>query len=94
MGMVDAFDERKADVSGLNGEWDFYVSAVRHKAFLEVNEEGSESAAASAVVIAMRGAPVSEPPAVFRADHPFLLLIRENQTGALPFPGRMLNPSA
>jgi len=90
LGMKDAFSA-KADFSGMNGRMDLFISAVVHKAFIEVNEEGTEAAAATAVVMEAGAAPASPPP-VFRADHPFLFLIRDNETGSILFLGRLLNP--
>ncbi len=89
MGMPSAFDPGKADFSGMNGQRDLFISAVIHKAFVDVNEEGTEAAAATAV-----GAdPTSTPePTVFRADHPFVFMIRENRTGSILFMGRVTNP--
>jgi serpin B len=89
MGMIDAFAE-DADFSGMDGTRLLYISAVLHKAFVAVNEEGTEAAAASAVVMTLRSAPA--PPAVFRADHPFVFVIREKSTGSLLFLGRVVNP--
>jgi serpin B len=91
LGMVDAFDMGKADFSGMDGlkAW-LYIAAVLHKAFVEVNEEGTEAAAATAVVMKMRSLPL--PPPIFRADRPFLFLIRENRTGSILFLGRVVNP--
>ncbi len=87
MGMVDAFEN--ADFSGM-AEGLLFIAAVLHKAFVKVDEEGTEAAAATAVIMT-RGAP--EPPPVFRADHPFLFLIRENATGSILFLGRVVNPA-
>ena len=91
MGMTDAFAPRKADFSGMNGRKDLFISAVVHKAFVEVNEEGTEAAAATGVTISITSMPVNRPP-IFRADHPFLFLIRHNQTGSILFMGRVANP--
>lgn len=92
MGMRDAFEPERADFSGMDGRTnDLYISAAIHKSYIEVTEEGTEAAAASAVVMAARSAPV--PPPEFRADHPFLFIIRENHTGALLFIGRVGNPA-
>jgi serpin B len=88
MGMVDAFSTR-ADFSGMNGRKELFISAVLHKAFVAVNEEGTEAAAATAVLM-LRASPA--PPPIFRADHPFLFLIRENSTGSVLFLGRFVNP--
>ncbi|MFQ5799481.1 MAG: serpin family protein [Bacteroidota bacterium] len=93
MGMIDAFDQDKADFSGMDGrkQW-LYISAVIHKAFVDVNEEGTEAAAATAVVMGARGLGVPKPPLIFRADHPFVFLIRDNHTGSILFLGRVVNP--
>jgi len=91
MGMADAFDPAKADFSGMTGTKDLFISAVVHKAFVDVNEEGTEAAAATAVVARMTA--VAEPPPEFRADHPFLFLIRDTKTGAILFLGRILDPT-
>ena len=91
MGMTDAFAPAKADFSGMSGKKDLFISAVVHKAFVDVNEEGTEAAAATAVVARMTA--VAAPPPVFRADHPFLFLIRDTETGAILFLGRILDPT-
>jgi len=87
LGMTDAFSG-KADFSGMNGQRDLFLSAVVHKAFVEVNEEGTTAAAATAPIIEAKAEPT-----VFRADHPFLFLIRDNQTGSILFLGRVANPT-
>ena len=74
----------------MTGGKDLFISAVIHKAFVDVNEEGTEAAAATAVVTG-RPAPITEPP-VFRADHPFLFMIRDDRNGAILFVGRITNP--
>jgi len=91
MGMTDAFAPREADFSGMNGRKDLFISAVVHKAFVEVNEEGTEAAAATGVAMSVTSMPIDRPP-IFRADHPFLFLIRHNQTGSILFVGRVTNP--
>jgi len=91
MGMGDAFGPA-ADFSGMTGRRDLYISAVIHKAFVDVNEEGTEAAAATAVVMRLTGLP--QPPVVFRADHPFLLLIRHKPSGSILFMGRVADPVA
>jgi serpin B len=67
-----------------------YLGAVLHKAFVEVNEQGTEAAAATAVV--MQTKVIAFSPILFRADHPFVFLIRENSTGSILFLGRVVNP--
>lgn len=91
MGMEDAFTGA-ADFSGMNGQKDLFISAVVHKAFVDVNEEGTEAAAATAVV--MRTVSVRPRPPVFRADRPFLFIIRHEKTGAILFIGRLVDPNA
>lgn len=91
MGMVDAFSNTKANFAGMDGRPDWlYIGAVIHKAFVDVNEEGTEAAAATAVVMKAGGMPT--PPTTFRADHPFIFLIQENRTGSILFFGRLTNP--
>lgn len=94
LGMGDAFDADKADFSGMNGRKDLFIGAVVHKAFVEVNEAGTEAAAATAVVMQTRSAvrPADEP-AEFRADHPFLFFLRDMRTGAILFAGRLTTPA-
>jgi serpin B len=91
MGMEDAFTD-KADFSGMNGAKDLHISAVLHKAYVDVNEEGTEAAAATGVVVGITS--VQPQPPVFLADHPFLFLIRDNLTGSILFIGRVANPKA
>jgi serpin B len=83
MGMKDAFSS-DADFSGINGKEDLFISAIIHKAFVEVNEEGTEAAAATGVVMRLTSIGPAPIP-VFRADHPFLFLIRDNLTGSILF---------
>ncbi len=90
LGMVDAFGN--ADFSGMDGSRSFLIGAVLHKAFVAVNEEGTKAAAATAVVMALGMAFSPLPTPVFRADHPFIMLIRENSTGSILFLGRVVNP--
>lgn len=89
MGMVDAFALPPADFSGISGQKDLYITKVIHQAIIEVNEEGSEAAAATAVIMGVK-AVLHKP--VFKADRPFLFLIRHNETGSILFMGRVNNP--
>ena len=89
MGMRDAFDDKKADFTGLSSMKGLFITAVVHKAFIDVNETGTEAAAATAVSVGLTSAP---PPATFHADHPFVYLIRDNKTGSVLFMGRVVNP--
>ncbi|MFB3893060.1 MAG: serpin family protein [Phycisphaerae bacterium] len=93
MGMTDAFDANKADFSGMTAEEKLYISAVIHKAFVAVDEEGTEAAAATAVVMRAGAAmPRPEETRIFKADHPFVFLIRHNATGEILFMGKVANP--
>ena len=93
LGMPDAFSEERADFSGMTGGRDLFLSKAIHKAFVHVNEAGTVAAAAAAVVMKWRGAAARPmPPIPFRADHPFLFLIRDNRTGSIPFLGRLEDP--
>jgi serpin B len=94
MGMPTAFSGN-ADFSGMDGTKDLYISDVVHKAYIETNEEGTEAAAATGVVMkSMAVAHGSEEPVpVFRADHPFLFQIQDNDTGTILFTGRITNPN-
>jgi serpin B len=91
LGMPVAFTLGKADFSGITGTRELVISAVVHKAFVEVEETGTEAAAATGVVFA-RTAAIAQPPVIFRADHPFFFLIRDLRTGAILFLGRLVRP--
>ncbi|KAK0154666.1 Leukocyte elastase inhibitor [Merluccius polli] len=88
MGMTDVFSGAKADLSGMNGEGGLFLSTVAHKAFVEVNEEGTEAAAATAGMAFFCMAREE----YFRADHPFLFFIRHNKTKSILFFGRFSSP--
>ena len=88
MGMPLAFSGG-ADFSGMTGKRDLFIGNVVHKAFVEVNEEGTEAAAATAVLMKRAAMPPS-----FTADHPFLFLIRDKRSGSILFMGRVLNPAS
>jgi serpin B len=90
LGMPSAFLPDRADFSGMNGQHDLYISAVVHKAYVDVNEEGTEAAAATGVVSRAMAMPAN--PTEFRADHPFLFLIRDKKTGCILFMGRVTDP--
>ena len=92
MGMPIAFTSA-ADFSGMDGTTGLSISDVVHKAFVEVNEEGTEAAAATAVVIRLTAAVEEEPVPVFMADHPFIFLIQDDETGNILFIGRISNPA-
>ena len=88
MGMGIAFDRTRANFRGMSDE-QLFISDVLHKTFLRIDEKGTEAAAATAVVM---GAERSGPEITFRADHPFLVLIRDRKTGAILFLGRIAEP--
>lgn len=83
MGMPGAF--ANADFSGMTGSKDLFISSIVHKAMVDVNEEGTEAAAATGIVM--------DSIELFRADHPFLFLIVDNSSGTILFLGRMVNPT-
>lgn len=90
LGMRQAFSPEEADFSRMSDHPEgLYLAAAIHKAFVDVNEQGTEAAAASAMVMMARGLPVMQEPKVFRADHPFLFLIRDRETGLIHFLGRV-----
>ena len=91
MGMPTAFSPNEADFSVINGRQDFYLSEVVHQAFVEVNEEGTEAAAATGLVV---GVTMVVKKLVFRADHPFIFIIQDRATGNILFMGRVVDPSA
>jgi serpin B len=93
-GMTDAFNPKLADFSGMTGDRTVFVSRAIHQTFLDVDEKGTEAAAATAVM--MTRSAIMRPPTptpVFRADHPFLFFIRENSTGSILFMGRLATPT-
>ncbi|KFO04593.1 Leukocyte elastase inhibitor [Balearica regulorum gibbericeps] len=94
MGLLDVFDSGKSDLSGMSGARDLFLSKIVHKAFVEVNEEGTEAAAAgrpppATAGIAMLCMVMEED---FNADHPFLFFIRHNPTQSILFFGRYASP--
>ncbi|XP_078686714.1 leukocyte elastase inhibitor-like isoform X5 [Branchiostoma floridae x Branchiostoma belcheri] len=89
MGMGEAFSDG-ADFSGMSAAADLFISEVVHKAFVEVNEEGTEAAAATGMVMMTMSLP--RPPTPFFADHPFIFLIRDNRSSSVLFLGKMQKP--
>ena len=90
MGMPVAFSGN-ADFSGMTGNRDLFIADVVHKAFVSVDEAGTEAAAATAVVMELTAVP--ETPVEVTIDHPFIFLIRDIETGTILFVGRVVNPS-
>jgi serpin B len=91
-----AFNPGAADFSSITGDKSLSISAAIHKAYIDVDENGTEAAAATAVVMvatAMAPRNPPPPPIVFTADHPFLFLIRDNATGSILFLGRVTDPT-
>ncbi|MFA6233976.1 MAG: serpin family protein [Bacteroidota bacterium] len=87
MGMEIAFDPARADFSGINRNRDLYITNVKHKTYVQVNEEGTVAAAATSVEMGTTSAPP-----VMRVDHPFVFVIHERNTGAILFIGQVTNP--
>ena len=92
LGVVDAFQYNDADFSGMTGRKDFWIDEAVHQTYIDCNEEGTEAAAATAIMMRSAAMMVPKPPIPFHADHPFLFLIRENTTGCILFIGRVVNP--
>lgn len=91
LGMQDAFNPKAADFSGMDGTRDLVIKDVVHKAFVDVDEEGTEAAAATAVIIGLTSMPVTE--VQMTIDHPFIFLIQDKPTGTILFLGRVLDPT-
>jgi serpin B len=92
MGMELAFDAQRADFRGMTTEAPLFIGAVLHKAFIAVDEAGTEAAAATVVMMELGAAPEPQEPVEFVADHPFLFLIRHRETGCILFLGRLWKP--
>lgn len=94
MGMSTAFTPG-ADFSGMDGAQDLFINDFIHKAFVDVNEQGTEAAAATVVSMNEMAIPDKnkESPVVFKADHPFIFMIRDDRSGAILFMGRVMNPT-
>jgi len=91
LGMTDAFEPDRADFSGMTTAEKLFIAAVLHKAFVAVDEKGTEAAAATAVMVGATAMP-QKPQVIFRADRPFVFLICHRPTGAVLFLGRLANP--
>jgi serpin B len=89
LGMKQVFNS-ESDLSGIDGKRDLFVSKVIHKAVVEINEEGSEAAAATAIVVKVKAKPTNNPIVFeFKANHPFLFFIRDNRNGMILFVGQI-----
>jgi serpin B len=91
LGMTDAFDASRADFSGIDGARDLFISDVIHKAFIGIDENGTEAAAATALTMVTASMPVFPPPPLeLTFDHPFLFAIRDDETGLVIFMGKVV----
>ncbi len=77
----------------MTGTHDLWIGAAVHKAYIDVNEEGTEAAAATGITMTYAMAAQVQRPIVFRADHPFIFLIRDNKSGGILFMGRVVDPT-
>ena len=91
MGMPIAFKPDRADFSGMDGSQNLYISDVLHKAFISLDEFGTEAAAATAVVVGVTSMPAE--PVDLKIDRPFLFAIRDKPTGEILFLGRVVDPT-
>lgn len=92
MGMPSVFEPGSADLSGIDGKTDLYVTGVFHKAFVAVDEKGTEAAAATGIVVGTTS--MGPEPEIFRADHPFIFLIQDDRTGLILFMGKVVDPTS
>jgi serpin B len=96
MNLQVPFSGATADFSAMSdakGDEKLYIANIFHKAYIDVNEVGTEAAAATAVVLSARGGAMPQTPVPFVADHPFLFMIRNLETGRIYFVGRVVDPS-
>lgn len=91
MGMPTAFDPDQADFSDITREEQIYIDAALHKAFIDVNEEGTEAAGATAILLAGKSMPAREPVEI-SFDSPFFFILQDRETGSILFYGRVMNP--
>ncbi len=88
MGMEDAFSESRANFEGINSKGGLFISEVKHKTFVKVNEKGTEAAAVTSV-----GMGITSMPQTFSVNRPFVFVIREQNSGAVLFMGKVKNPA-
>ena len=91
LGVKHLFDKSTADLSGFTGNKDLFGSKMIQKAFIAVNEEGSEAAAATGLVVSSRS--LGSQPPTFDCDHPFVFFIKDSKTGLTLFTGRVVDPT-
>ena len=94
LGMKNAFDAQAADFSGMTKQEALHISDVIHEAYIAVDEEGTEAAAATAVVMRATAMPVPVQTVELKIDRPFLFALRDRDTGAILFLGRVTDPTA
>ncbi|MCS5617727.1 MAG: hypothetical protein NZ658_06985, partial [Pirellulales bacterium] len=92
LGIKQAFVEGQADLSGMDGTRELFVSDVVHEGFVEVSEEGTEAAAATGVIVATRAMVRPEEPLEVKADRPFAWAVVERSTGLVLFAGTVIDP--
>ena len=92
LGMPAAFDAQAADFSGMTGDRSLMIGNILHKAFADVNEDGTEAAAATAVVMELTSAPVQEDPLTITLDRPFYFAIIDDENGSVLFNGQVVEP--
>lgn len=90
LGMVDAFNPLKSNLSGISEAAQLYISEVMHKSYIKVDEKGTEAAAVTGITVGVTS--IGPDLAVFRADHPFVFLIREKDTSSILFMGKVVDP--
>jgi serpin B len=90
LGMTDAFNDAKANLSGISDVAKLVISEVMHKSYIKVDERGTEAAAVTGITV---GVTSIGPDNSFRVDHPFVFAIREKDTKAILFIGKVMNPS-
>jgi serpin B len=91
LGMKTAFDLQSADFSGIDSTKELFISDIIHKAFISVDEQGTEAAAATSIVFRSTSLPVTE--VQLTIDHPFIFLIQDKPTGTILFLGQVLDPN-
>lgn len=89
LGMTDAFDDAKANMSGISNAAKLVISEVMHKSYIKVDERGTEAAAVTGITVGVTSMPVDNS---FRVDHPFVFAIREKDTQAILFIGKVMDP--